>query len=562
MKILYFLFCITFSFSNSYADFPYFNLMPDWESEALGKYGTGLELADINGDGLKDIIVANGNDMARQKVEIYYNRGDGTFPTTPDWESDDIDYNCNISVADIDSDGFLDVAVSVYLGEGGFDEAGLLKIYYNKSGELEKLPSFVVDSIYTFSCKFGDADADGDLDLAVAVGEMYTDKFEFCRIYYNIDGQFNKDNFWQSESKIIVDDVSFADFDGNGFLDLLATGYKESCYIFLANNNGVISPKPCFIKSQNPSNKMHFIQHDIGLVNQDGKLDFVTCGNYQAINTGDYRLYTFSIENEEYSFDFLQSDNIGYGSEVLLADINHDDKLDLLYGSWWSTLRIVLDINENFNHTADFVSESVSVIEQIKMADLTRKSIKEGTEQIVIFNENAASVRIKEQIPENITEVWKNGEMLPLNKYSTIPGNGIISFVDKLVKDDVIDVIYEYSTAQDIVISNWDETEGNYIFYNKTKTDVTQQKTNNSEQISISPNPASDYLNISLNLNKAEPIVIIISDVTGNILLEKKYTAIGEFINDKFDVSGFISGVYFIQACFSNQTRFAKFLKY
>jgi len=52
---------------------------PDWESTPAGHIATGLGLADIDNDGWKDMIVANGNDIQRQHLVVDYNNGDGTY---------------------------------------------------------------------------------------------------------------------------------------------------------------------------------------------------------------------------------------------------------------------------------------------------------------------------------------------------------------------------------------------------------------------------------------------------------------------------------------------------
>jgi len=71
----------------------------------------------------------------------------------------------------INLDGWIDVAVSVYIGPDGFGDPGKVKVYYNQEGELEGIPSFESYNFYTFSCALGDADGDGDLDLAATGGE-------------------------------------------------------------------------------------------------------------------------------------------------------------------------------------------------------------------------------------------------------------------------------------------------------------------------------------------------------------------------------------------------------
>lgn len=93
-------------------------------------------------------MIANGNDMSRQRIAVYYN-ANGTLPSSPSWQSGDIDYHGHISVGDINKDGFPDVAVSVYIGEGGFSTKGRVKVYLNSNGILSSNPSWLSgDSMY------------------------------------------------------------------------------------------------------------------------------------------------------------------------------------------------------------------------------------------------------------------------------------------------------------------------------------------------------------------------------------------------------------------------------
>ncbi len=93
------------------------------------------------------------------------------FQHYPDWQSDDIDYHGHLAVGDVNKDGWPDVAVSVYIGPGGFSDPGKVKVYYNQGGELEGTPSFESYEFYTFSCAFGDMDQNGFLDVVFSCEE-------------------------------------------------------------------------------------------------------------------------------------------------------------------------------------------------------------------------------------------------------------------------------------------------------------------------------------------------------------------------------------------------------
>ena len=277
MKKYIVLVLLLFAVSVYAQNIPY-NQIPDWQSTSAGHIATGLGIADINNDGWKDLVVANGNDIQRQHLVVYYNQGDGTFPLLPDWQSDDIDYHGHLAVGDINKDGYIDVAVSVYLGPGGFGDPGKVKVYYNQDGQLQGEPSFISEPFYTFSCALGDADGDGDLDLGVACGEPYGELFDHGRIFYNVDGQFSGDNVWESTNQFGALDVDFGDFDDNGYLDIIFASEYSDNYIFLADENGSISNEFGWYseESQNFMNSL-----DIGRMGDDELPSIVMTGNSQ-----------------------------------------------------------------------------------------------------------------------------------------------------------------------------------------------------------------------------------------------------------------------------------------
>ncbi|MGD2111279.1 MAG: VCBS repeat-containing protein, partial [Phycisphaerae bacterium] len=65
---------------------PVYNTSPDWVSSDT-PYSTGGALVDMDHDGWLDFVVGNGNDIRREKLSVYYNNGDGTFPLTPNWQA-------------------------------------------------------------------------------------------------------------------------------------------------------------------------------------------------------------------------------------------------------------------------------------------------------------------------------------------------------------------------------------------------------------------------------------------------------------------------------------------
>ena len=273
--------------SHHYSQVP-FPQNPDWISTDVTNVSTGGAFADINQDGWLDFVIANGNDISRQKVVVYYNNGAGTFPTTPNWQSADIDYHGHLDVGDVNSDGWPDVAVSVYLGASGFNSPGKVKLYLNNSGTLSSNPNWVSgDAVYTFSCAFGDADGDGDLDLAVAGGESYNSHPEQPRIYYNNGGTLESLPSWKATSSQYSYDVNWADFDNDGDLDVVFAGESSPNRIF-KNNNGVISVTPSW---QSTDESQYANSLFVGDVNNDGYFDLAVSDNSQLGGSGKFKIY-------------------------------------------------------------------------------------------------------------------------------------------------------------------------------------------------------------------------------------------------------------------------------
>ena len=85
-------------------DPPVYSSTPDWISDNP-HYSTGAAFADFNQNGWLDLVVADGNDISQGRLNVYYNDGNGAFPTTASWQSADLGYNGHLDVADVNGDG-------------------------------------------------------------------------------------------------------------------------------------------------------------------------------------------------------------------------------------------------------------------------------------------------------------------------------------------------------------------------------------------------------------------------------------------------------------------------
>lgn len=535
-KLQLVLLCTMFMVGQLYAQIIPYQLTPDWESQALGKYSTGLDLVDINNDGYLDLVIANGNDMAQQRLEVYYNNGNGTFPNTPQWQSDDIDYNCKLACGDINKDGWLDVAVSVYTGDGGFGDKGKVKVYYNNAGQLESLPSFESIPMFTFSCALGDADGDGDLDLAVACGEPYSKITDYLKIFINNDGTFTETPQWQSTNTLGGMDVNFADFDNNGFLDVFVGSATSPSCLYLADNKGSINKTPAWQSTEIINGNTL----DIGYSN-DSKPYVVLTNNNQMGGNGINMMYSFDVPIPVNSSAVWQSEQFKYSSGMTLADVNKDDTLDLIFGGWWGPMRIALGNRNGFNLSSDYTSNTKSVVEEIVTADLANDNLLIEIDTIEIQNNYAKCIYLSKQKIQSISSITLNGVLVQSNDYAWILGRNWISFADSLKQNDILIVEYMHTLSPDIVITNWDTSKGNYIFYNNSSSSIAENK--DMIAFNIYPNPTSSQITIQNLNNQIAQYDLELINTKGDKVLSKKIEFIGSY---KLNLESLHSGIYFL----------------
>ena len=537
-----------------------FPSLPDWESLSQSQYATGLGIADINGDSWDDIIVANGNDMDRQRLFVYYNNGDGTFPQTPSWMSADVDYLGQLSVGDINQDGLIDVAVSSFLGPNRFEDPGYVKVYFNQGGHLESNPSFrSADSMYNFSCALGDADGDGDLDLAVACGEPYSGIKDYGRIYYNQNGLLDSLPGWTSSIAMGALDVDFADMDDNGYLDLIFACHLTPNYIYLADSSGAIKSQPSW-HSQDSSYYANSLT--VAKVDNNDYPDLVVSDNNQLGGLGKFKGYLFDYPLSTSSIPAWYSNTGGYGSAVLAEDINGDNFPDLFAGRWWGNVEIYPGNGTSFGPDPDWQSTTSSVIEAIALRDLDQDGRVNVQESISINRDMIHVFYLNEQSVEKVNSVRKNSVILNAGTdYTTMPGVQWISTTLPLVTGDQIEVVYTISHDRDLVLTNWDTDIGNYIFYNTTNpTGITTAVTDNRPgEISIYPNPFNSCCKFRIQLEDRSEVQLEIYDVTGRSIRSIYNGEVnpGKLILswDGMDSSNRVvgSGMYFYQLSINNK---------
>ncbi len=459
--------------------------VPDWVSNDT-PISTGGALVDVDRDGWLDLVVANGNDILREELAVYYNRGDGTLPLTPDWLSDDQEYNGHISIADVNGDGWPDVAVGLTMADTGTPTA---RVYLNNSGTFSGLPDWQSpDELAAFHVAFGDVNGDGRPDLAVGTGWPYSRGIPWANhIYINVNGTLESTPSWVSDDTYDYGDIFFCDADRDGWLDLVGVGEANDTWIYL-NNEGTLATTATWHTTDNPG--QFALMGTYGDVNGDGWTDLFLTDNTQLAARGGYPgklsapVHT-TLDRAAGSGDIRRYDGLvgglftttptwtyheGYGSAVALADLDGDGDLDLLTGAWWGYVHYFLNDSGVYHSAPDWASSSGdTVVEAIVLGDVNNDGLVAETESFdVTFTPGRHLFQLSHQPLQTIESIRVDGVALNPDEFTYDAVHGWVSVGSSPTATVSID--YTYSIRLDMAVTDWDGSQGNQLFYQRDST--------------------------------------------------------------------------------------------
>lgn len=194
---------------------------PVWKVLATGQHPARVEVVDLDGDGIRDILVANlgeyyPSDGHKGSVVWLRGRPDGSF--TPITLLEGVGRVADVKVADFDGDGKLDVAVAVF----GWRATGELLLLENRTTDW-KNPNFVTKVLDkrhgATELAIGDLNGDGRPDIVC----LFSQEHESVVALLN-DGRngFKTETIYQAPHPIYgCCGIELVDLDGDGDLDVL-----------------------------------------------------------------------------------------------------------------------------------------------------------------------------------------------------------------------------------------------------------------------------------------------------------------------------------------------------
>jgi len=240
---------------------------------------------DIDGDGLKDIIVI-GNDgtgyINKYYIYLHKNNGNGTFSEIWDRNFNEIQQLGDVMLCDLDHDGKDEVVIcsnnlSKIFTFNEYSNSFSEKRCLSDNGVITRLDGNFIGippqaSIFQYC--FADINGDALLDLIKINRD--TIKYRFGKIN-NTTGNFSQ-GFFNSKAMISQfvnnEHISISDVNGDGMADIIM--FKtDSVYVCLSNGNGFDDPTGWLDASTNDTK---FSNYQIFDINGDGISDIAGFG--------------------------------------------------------------------------------------------------------------------------------------------------------------------------------------------------------------------------------------------------------------------------------------------
>ena len=186
---------------------------------STGRGANAVTLADLDCDGTRDLVIANGG---TNTVSVLLNRGNGRFKPQDAYRASSMPWA--VAVADLDGDKYPDLAVANLNGKPERDGSfGSVSVLLNEGdGTFGEPTNYPTDGGYPEDLSALDIDGDGRLDLAVANSEG-----ELVYLLRNRgEGRFEPGRHYDSGTGTAA--LAAGDLDGDGKVDLALVWTDQS----------------------------------------------------------------------------------------------------------------------------------------------------------------------------------------------------------------------------------------------------------------------------------------------------------------------------------------------
>ena len=309
-------------------------------------------VGDINGDGKLDIVVTGENSAdGTTSTYVYINNGKGFDLATNTGIDRGVKWSC-IDLGDYDHDGFLDIVMQGWDDISGTDTQKCYIYHNNGSGTFTKTAELQGRSNGTV--EWGDYDNDGKLDL-LQTGWQASVSDGRTALYHN-DGNNVFTPISHAVTGVADGHAHWGDYDKDGKLDIIIAGWNKT-QIYKGNGTGGFSQTTFSLSQNHDFTWCNWVDY-----NKDGILDIVVAGLIPGSSPAAWetKVYT-GLSNGLYEDSYIDLPGVQRGP-VLLGDCNKDGKLDFFIAGWNGAGAFQICKNDGTNQVYDPITGINSVI--------------------------------------------------------------------------------------------------------------------------------------------------------------------------------------------------------
>lgn len=288
----------------------------------------GMDLGDVNNDGLTDIVIAFGN-----KIGIFLQQTDGTMGNNT--EIIQPYFTKTLKIGDLNSDGLNDIAV-------GYTYNNTIATLTQSGTGTFSLTSYTCPISYDIEVGIADLNDDGRNDMVVK-------SFDSIHVLTQNDaGTLDAQSAYGNGSSTWINGLAIGDLNNDGKADVVASkgGNSPASKITIWNQNPVshLLDSPINLSAYDIPEPI-----EIGDMNNDGRNEII-------IAHGGWNNISCYEQNISGQYDAYNSFPIPYASHynrqgLALGDINNDGLKDVAIADYNNGLVILYNISESLNVT-------------------------------------------------------------------------------------------------------------------------------------------------------------------------------------------------------------------